>query len=265
MMPAARYAKLAEVAASAAQVVGDAIDIDQVDIVRRKAGRANFATAADHAAQDAILARLAAHDDTIQVLAEEGVTRRGPSAERLWVVDPIDGTLNFSRSIPFYCVAIAYVEDGRARAAAIHSPRTRETFVAHEGGGASLNGLPVAVSGTRRVAQALVATSLQFRGVTRPRSRFVMLNEHCARIRMLGAAALEIAYVAAGRVDLFVHGALSPWDIAAGGLIAREAGAAVVSLVSGKDAAWDERQVIIGPPALVRDALRAMPGLVKGQ
>lgn len=261
MMP--RYAAMAEIAASTARAVGEAIDVARIDIVKRKGGRANFATAADHAAQDAIVARLQAHDRSIPILAEEGAAKGAPTADRLWVVDPIDGTLNFSRAVPFYCVAIGYVEDGRARAGAIHSPRTNETFVAHEGGGARMNGLPIRVSKTRRTAQAFAVTSLSFRAAARPTSRFVVMNQHVARLRMLGSAALEIAYVAAGRFDLFVHGALGPWDIAAGGVIAREAGAAVVSLTTGKDAAWDERQVIIGSPALVRDALRTMPELVR--
>ncbi len=263
MMPAARYAKLAEVAASAARAVGDAIDVAEVGIVKRKGGRANFATAADHAAQDAIIARLASHDRSIPVLAEEGAVRAVRRSERLWVVDPIDGTLNFSRAVPFYCVSIGYVEDGAVRAAAIHAPRAAETFVAHEHGGAQLNGVPISVSATRRLAQAFAVTSLAYRAASRPTSRFVMLNAHCARLRMFGSAALEIAYVAAGRFDLFVHGALGPWDIAAGSLIAREAGASVISLRTGQDAAWDEPQVILGPPALVRLALRTIPALVR--
>ena len=249
-----RYAAMADVAADIARSVGEAIDVAHIDIVTRKGGRGNFATAADHTAQEAILALLRAHDPSIPVLAEEGAPKGGRQADRLWVVDPIDGTLNFSRAVPFYCVAIGYVEDGRARAGAIHAPRTDETFVAHEGGGARLNGVPIRVSGVRRTAQAFA--------VTTP-SRFALLNKHCARLRTLGSAALEIAYVAAGRFDLFVHGALGPWDIAAGGLIAREAGASVISLTTGSDAAWDERQVIIGPPALVRDALRTIPDLVR--
>ncbi len=262
-MPAARYARLAEVAAAAARTAGDAIDVAAVGIVKRKGGRANFATAADQAAQDAIVALLAAHDRTIPVLAEEGAVRAVRGSERLWVVDPIDGTLNFSRAVPFYCLSIGYVEDGAVRAAAIYAPRTAEMFVAREKGGAQLNGAPISVSSTRRLAQAFVATSLAYKAASRPTSRFVMLNAHCARMRMFGAAALEIAYVAAGRLDLFVHGALGPWDVAAGGLIARVAGAAMISLRTGEDAAWDEPQVIIGPPALVRDALRTIPELVK--
>lgn len=252
MMP--RYAALAEIAARVARDVGEAIDVEQIRIVKHKGGRANFATAADHAAQEAIVSRLRAHDRSIPVVAEEDEARSRKLPERLWVVDPIDGTLNFSRAIPFYCVSIGYVEDGRSRAGAVHCPRTNETFVAHEGGGATLNGIPITVSSVRTVRQAF--------GVTTP-SRFPILNKKLARLRMLGSAALEIAYTAAGRFDLFAHSALSPWDIAAAGLVAREAGAAVVSLVTGKDAAWNERQVLIGAPALVRAALREMPALVR--
>ncbi len=262
-MPARRWPDLADLAASTAQLVGDGIDVERIEIVKRKKGRANFATAADHAAQDAIIRLLRKHDRGVPVLAEEGAAAKTRRGRRFWVVDPIDGTLNFSRGVPFYCVSIAYVEDGRARAGAIHAPRTGETFVAYEGGGARLNGAPIHVSRVREVARAFVLCSLAFQAASRPTSRFAMLNAHCARMRMLGSAALEIAYVAAGRFDLFVHGALGPWDVAAGGLIAREAGAALTSLTTGAEATWDEPQVIIGPPALVRDALRTMPGLVR--
>jgi len=253
-MPAGRYARLAEVAAAAARAVGDSIDVAAVGIHTRKGGKANFATMADHAAQDAVIARLAAHDRTIPVLAEEGTVKAVRRAERLWVVDPIDGTLNFSKALPFYCVAIAYVEDGVARAAAIHAPRLGETFSAHSGGGARLNGDPIAVSAVTKLSQAFV--------VTIP-ARFQLLHKYAVRLRALGSASLEISYVAAGRFDLFAHWSLGPWDIAPGALVAREAGAAVISLRTGEDAAWDERQVIIGPRALVDDALRTLPDLRK--
>src|SRR5437868_11084106 len=106
-----RFAALARFAADVAVSAGDAIKVDDIAIVTRKRGRANFATAADHAAELEILRRLRAHDRTIPVLAEESADRKLRTAERLWVVDPLDGTLNFSRALPFYCVAIAYVED----------------------------------------------------------------------------------------------------------------------------------------------------------
>ena len=254
----ARFAELACLAAETAVAVGDAIAVGDTAIVTRKRGRANFATAADHAAELAIISRLSAHDARVPVLAEESARKGLAESERLWVVDPIDGTLNFSRGLPFYCVLIGYVEDGKARAAAVHAPRTRETFVASEGAGATLNGERIRVSGKTRLADAFAVASLRFGETKKKDSRFAVLNATCARLRVIGSAGLEISYVAMGRFDLFVHEALSPWDVAAPALIAREAGAAVLSLKTGKDAAWNERQVVIANPRLARDALRVL-------
>ncbi len=250
-----RYALLARIAARTAVAVGDAIVTKDVGIVTRKKGRANFATAADHAAERAIIGLLAAHDSTIPVLAEESARPDLRTAERLWVVDPIDGTLNFSRGIPFYAVVIAYVEDGRTRAAAVHSPRTRETFVASEGKGATLGGERIHVSETRRLSQALTTASLSYRVMRGAKPKMARLAAACAGMRDVGSAALGICYVADGRFDLFAHQFLSPWDIAGPGFIAREAGARVFSLKTGRDASWDEAQVIIGNPTLARAAL----------
>lgn len=160
-------------------------------------------------------------------------------------------------------MAIAYVEDGRARAAAIHAPRTGELFVAHDGGGATLNGARISVSNVTRASEAFAVTSLAFKAASRKDSRFTALNSTVARLRVIGSAALEICYVACGKFDLFVHEALAPWDIAAAALIAREAGAAVRSLKTGADAAWDEPQVVIGNPKIVKDLLAKIPTLVR--
>ena len=253
-----RYAALARVATATAVAVGDAIVQSDVRIVTRKKGRANFATAADPAAEKAVLERLAAHDPSVPVLAEESAKAAVRKAERLWVVDPIDGTLNFSRGIPYYCVVIAYVEGGRARAAAVHAPRTHETFTASQGRGATRNGQAIRVGSVTKLTEAFAVASLSFGATKRKDSRFVALNSTCARLRVLGAAALEICYVATGVLDLFVHEALSPWDIAAPALIAREAGANVLSLKTGDDAAWDERQVLIANRTLAKDAMRLL-------
>jgi myo-inositol-1(or 4)-monophosphatase len=253
-----RFAKLALVAAETAVAVGDAIAISDTAIVTRKRGRANFATAADHAAENAIIARLRSFDPKIPVLAEERAQKEIATAERQWVVDPIDGTLNFSRGLPFYCVLIAYVEGGRTRAAAIHAPRTRETFVASQGAGATRNGEAIRVSRVARLSEAFAVASLRFGETKKKDSRFATLNATCARLRVIGSAGLEIAYVAMGRFDLFVHEALSPWDVAAPALVGREAGAVVLSLKTGRDAAWNERQVVIANPSLARAALKLL-------
>ena len=189
------------------------------------------------------------------VLAEESARRALRSAERLWVVDPIDGTLNFSRGIPFYAVVIAYVEDGRARAAAVHSPRTRETFVACEGAGAFLGRTRIHVSPTTRLSQSLATASLSYRVMRGADAKMPRLAAACAGMRDVGSAALGITYVADGRFDVFAHQYLSPWDIAAPALIAREAGASVLSLKTGADATWDEAQVVIANPTLARAAI----------
>ena len=253
-----RFAELARLAAETAVAVGDAIGVSDTEIVTRKRGRANFATAADHAAELAIISRLSAHDPGIPILAEESARKRIVDAERLWVVDPLDGTLNFSRGLPFYCVLIGYVEGGRTRAAAIHAPRTGETFIASEGAGATRNGQPIRVSRVTSVSEAFAVASLGYGETKKKDSRFVRLNSTCARLRVIGSAGLEISYVAMGRFDLFVHQALSPWDVAAPALLAREAGAAVLSLKTGGDAAWNERQVVIANPRLAMDAVKLL-------
>ncbi|MDP9252283.1 MAG: inositol monophosphatase, partial [Chloroflexota bacterium] len=202
---AARFATLARVATETAVAVGEAIVQTDVRIVTRKKGRANFATAADHAAEKAVIERLAAYDPSVPVLAEESAKAAVRKAERLWVVDPIDGTLNFSRAIPFYCVVIAYVEGGRTRAAAVHAPRTGETFTASEGRGATRNGVAISVGSIAKLSEAFAVTSLAFGATKRKDSRFVVLNSTCARLRVLGSAALEMCYLAMGTFDLFVH------------------------------------------------------------
>jgi myo-inositol-1(or 4)-monophosphatase len=254
----ARYATLARLAAETVTAVGDAIGVSDTAIVTRKRGRANFATAADHAAERTIVSRLTAHDRSVPILAEESAQKGLGASERLWVVDPIDGTLNFSRGLPFYCVVIGYVENGRARAAALHAPRTGETFVASEGAGLTCNGVPARVSDVARLAEAFAVTSLRFGETRKEGSRFALLNATCARLRVFGSAGLEIAYTAIGRLDLFVHEALSPWDIAGPALLAREGGAAVLSLKTGRDAAWNERQVVIANPALAKEAIKLL-------
>jgi myo-inositol-1(or 4)-monophosphatase len=254
----ARFADLARVAAEAAVAVGNAIAVEDTAIVTRKRGRANFATAADHAAERAIITRLSAHDAGVPILAEESARKGIVDAERLWVVDPIDGTLNFSQGLPFYCVLIGYVEGGKTRAGAVHAPRTGETFIASEGAGATRNGAPIHVSGVTRLPDAFAVASLGFGETKKKDSPFATLNATCARLRVIGSAGLEISYLAMGRFDLFVHQALSPWDVAAPALIAREAGAAVLSLKTGKDAAWNERRVVIANPQLAKDAVKLL-------
>jgi myo-inositol-1(or 4)-monophosphatase len=259
-VPAERYDSLARVAAETCREVGDAIAIDDVSVVTWKKGRANFATRADHRAEEAVVRRLSRATPDVPVLAEESA--KGPPPDGpVWVVDPIDGTLNFSRGVPFYCVVVAYVEARHTRAAAVYAPRTGELFVASEGGGAELNGAAIRVADPRPLEDCFVVASLAYRGAARRGSAFVALNKVCARLRVIGSAGLEMCYVAAGRFDLFVHGALSPWDIAAPWLIVREAGGAVVDRTTGRPADAFAARVVVGHPNVVKEGLKRIPEL----
>lgn len=255
------YAELAEVAARTAYAVGDQIAVGDVAVVTMKQGRANFATAADHTAEATTLALLREATPDVPVIAEESATSGARVPARAWIVDPIDGTLNFSRGVPFYCVAIAYVEQRRTRAAAVYAPRLGELFVAHEGGGATLNGAPITVADPRALAECFVAAGLAYGATARRGSTFVALNKACARLRVIGSAALEMCYVGAGRLDLFVHGALSPWDIAAPWLVVREAGGAIFDRDAKRAADALASRVVVGHPRVVREAVARIPEL----
>ena len=135
---------------------------------------------------------------------------------------------------------------------------TGETFTASEGRGATRNGIAISVGSITRLSEAFAVASIGFGATKKKDSRFVALNSTCARLRVLGSAALEMCYVAMGTFDLFVHESLSPWDIAASAFIAREAGASVLSLKTGQDAAWDEQQVVIANAKLAAEAWKLL-------
>ena len=209
-------------------------------------------TAAERVIIDALLE--ACPDDG--VLGEEGDEVAGSSGVR-WIVDPIDGTVNYLYGIPQYAVSIAAEVDGVVVAGVVHDPEKRETFTAIRGGGARLDGRPLSCSQVGELAQALVATGFGY-GADRRAAQGRIVAEVLPRvrdIRRLGAAALDLAAVACGRVDAFYERGLSPWDLAAGELIATEAGARVGGL-DGRPAGPD--LVIAAPPALfgqLRDLL----------
>ena len=140
----------------------------------------------------------------------------------------------------------------------MHSPRTAETFVASEGRGATLGGRSIHVSETRRLSQALATASLSYRVMRGANPKMARLATACAGMRDVGSAALGVTYVADGRFDVFAHQYLSPWDIAGPGLIAREAGASLLSLKTGRDAEWYEGQVIIANPTLAKAAMKVL-------
>lgn len=200
---------------------------------RRKESHRDLVSEADLAAEGYVLAAIPEEDD---VLAEEGAARdRG--APRKWVVDPLDGTVNFLHGIPFWCVSIGVVEEGRLAAAVVHAPELGMTWTAEAGKGCWLNGHRVRVSATEQLSESVLATGFAYRRnevEDNNFDNFAALGLAAAGIRRMGAAALDLAFVAAGRLDGFWELHLSPWDVAAGILLVREAGGTVTDVRGGE-------------------------------
>lgn len=169
-----------------------------------------------------------------------------PTAERVWYVDPIDGTLNFSRGLPMYCVSIALQYDGVSVAGVIYDPSRDELFSAARNGGAELNGESLRVSDVDAIEDALLVTGFP-RSVDRADVdnivNFARLTRASQGVRRMGSAALDLAYVAAGRLDGFWEYYLNPWDTAAGYLMVREAGGRATD-VNGDDFTASEASVL---------------------
>ncbi len=197
--------------------------------IASKEGRHNLVTEYDLASESCIINVLQSYTPTAAVLTEESGEHAG-SGEVTWVVDPLDGTVNFAHGIPIFCVSIAAVINGTIVAGVIHHPLQNETFTAVLGGGAFLNGEPLHVSKTPQIQDAILVTGFPYNVHENPRKcidTFGRVLSLGIPIRRLGSAALDLAYVAAGRFDGYWEVELQPWDMAAGVLLVTEAGGTV--------------------------------------
>jgi myo-inositol-1(or 4)-monophosphatase len=200
--------------------------------VRTKQAR-DYVTQVDRAAEEAVIdvVRKAYPDHAF--LAEESGTTGGDAAEFRWIIDPLDGTTNFIHGFPQYCVSIAVEQRGALAHAVIYDPVGNELFTASKGRGAFLNDRRIRVSKCARLQDALVGTGFPFKELTRLElylRQLRRLMESASGVRRAGAAALDLAYVACGRLDAFWELGLSPWDMAAGALLIQEAGGLVGDL-----------------------------------
>ncbi len=203
-------------------------------------GPSDFVTAGDLRAEKVLHAELKRVRPTYGLLLEEGGAFEGSDKSRRWIVDPLDGTLNFLHGIPHFAISIALEHDGEIVAGVIYDPLKDELFHAEKGGGAYLNNRRMRVSSRSRLSHAVVATGIPWHGRSKSEhteylGQLAAMMNDCAGVRRLGAAALDLAYVAAGRYEGFWEPSLSPWDIAAGILLVREAGG-LVSEIDGGDA-----------------------------
>jgi myo-inositol-1(or 4)-monophosphatase len=200
-------------------------------------GPANFVTAADRRAEDILREELAKARPDYGFLGEEGGRREGTDKTHCWIVDPLDGTSNFLHGIPHFAISIALERDGEPFAGVIYSPIQDEMYVAERGSGAFLNGRRLRVSGRRRLEESLFATGIPFLGLADHALFMRQLRAVMAvasGVRRFGSAALDLAYVAAGRYDGYWENGLNPWDIAAGIVLVREAGGFVTDLTGGR-------------------------------
>ncbi len=190
-------------------------------------GPGDFVSAADHRAEDTIRAELMHARPAYGWLGEESGETESLDGMHRWIVDPLDGTTNFLHGLPHWAISIALERKGELVCGVIFDPVKDEMFTAEKGAGAWMNDRRLRVSGRRDMSQMLFGTGVPFAGskhLPRTLRELAKLMPLCAGVRRSGAAALDLAYVAAGRLDGFWERGLKPWDMAAGMLLVREAG-----------------------------------------
>jgi myo-inositol-1(or 4)-monophosphatase len=223
------------IAVRAARKAGSVINratLDGAGFEVRAKQQNDFVTRVDHAAEEAILEIVRKSYPDHAVLAEESGAAAG-AAEYQWIIDPLDGTTNFIHGFPQYCVSIAIRHRDVLAHGVIYDPNRNELFTASKGRGAFLNDRRIRVSKCLRLGDALIGTGFPFREGARIdlyTNQLKNLMQKTAGVRRAGAAALDLAYVACGRLDAFWELGLSPWDMAAGALMIQEAGGLVGDL-----------------------------------
>jgi len=223
--------------------------------VRTKSTRTDPVSEADHAAEQLIAQRLADARPDDGLLAEEGQATRTGSSGLRWVVDPLDGTVNFLYGIPAWCVSIACEDDAGALVGVVHDPNRDETFVAVRGGGAWLGERALTVTTAAELPDTLVATGFPY-GARMRRDWADDVADLLGRVRDVrrgGSAALDLAWTAAGRLDAYLEFGLSPWDWAAGCLLVAEAGGTVTRPQRWLDA--ELRSGVLAGGAVAHDGL----------
>lgn len=211
--------------------------------VSNKEGVNNLVTEADHASEKAILAVIKSYYPEHQVLAEESGEKK-QSSDYKWIIDPVDGTVNFAHGIPINCVSIAIEYKGEIVMAAVYNPHMNEFFFAEKGKGAFLNDIPISVSNETKVIKSCLVTGFPYTYINMPNGPvevFERLVKKGVPVRRLGSAAIDLCWVACGRFDGFYEHKLEPWDSAAGYLIVEEAGGKVTDFDGNKFSVYQHR------------------------
>ena len=256
------------IAVRAARKAGDiiarfSIKVDTLNVSTKAEN--DFVSEVDHLAEEAIIQTIQKAYPDHSFLAEESGTTTGNDYE--WVIDPLDGTTNFLHGFPQYAVSIAMRHKGRLEIAVVYDPIKQEMFTAARGSGAHLNDKRIRVTKRINLKGALLGTGIPFRNMVVVENYLHMLRAlipGSAGIRRAGSAALDLAYVAAGRLDGFWEYELNPWDIAAGILLIEEAGGMVSDFKGGFDY-FQSGNVVAGNPKILKAIIQTIePYVAKG-
>ena len=226
-----------------------ALDVEAVRISQKQVN--DFVTEVDHASEAVIIETLLTAYPGHGIQAEESGSEHGAKdSEFVWIIDPLDGTTNFIHGFPVYCVSIALAVKGKIEQAVIYDPTRNDLFTATKGRGAYMNDRRLRVSKRLRLTECLISTGFPFRPGDNFNNYMAMMGEvmpRCAGLRRPGAAALDLAYVAAGFTDAFFESGLQPWDVAAGSLLVTEAGG-LVGNFTGEADFLEQKECLAGNP-----------------
>lgn len=225
-------------------------------------GAIDLVTDVDHQSEDFLLGEIRRRFPGHTIFTEESGHLAGQDC-CVWYIDPLDGTVNFAHGLPLFAVSIGYAEGGVLRLGAVYDPLRDEMYLGERGRGAWLNGRPIHASTVDSLDQSLLVTGFPYDIRTHPENnleqftRFMLLSQG---VRRLGSAALDLCYVAAGRLDGFWEVRLKPWDVAAGGLIAEEAGAVVSDTHGGPDYLSAPSSILACAPGIYAQMLSVLNG-----
>jgi myo-inositol-1(or 4)-monophosphatase len=233
-------------------------EVEQLQVSLK--GPANFVTAADRRAEQILHEELMHARPNYGFLGEEGGLRTGADKTHTWIVDPLDGTSNFLHGIPHFAISIALEREDTIIAGLVYNPTNDDLFTAERGKGAFLNDRRMRVAARRRTMDAIIACGLPHHGrgdLALARAEIAAVQPNVAGLRRFGAAALDLAWIAAGRFDAYWERDLSAWDMAAGILLVREAGG-YVSDLDGGEAMFAKGQIAAGNEFMHRELLRLL-------
>lgn len=257
------------VAVKAARTAGRIINnaARDVDVLRvTPKGVNDFVTEVDKKSELSIVQTLLDAFPDHGILGEEtGVTHGNSQSDYQWIIDPLDGTTNFIHGLPIYCVSIGLMQNGQITQAVVYDPSRDELFTATRGSGAFVNNRRMRVSKRVQMADSLIGTGFPYRSsddIDQYMQVFAKVSRSCVGLRRPGAAALDLAYVAAGRFDGFFERGLQPWDMAAGSLLVQEAGGLVADF-AGESKYLDRHEIVCGTPKVFGQLLPLLTPLIK--